>query len=367
MKKYYLGLLFSILLIYACRKAETIKTIPLFVGTYTENGSEGIYNYNFDTQTGELKNKKLSVAVGNPSFLKVSTNKKYIYAVEETNRYKNSSGGVVAFSILGDSLIKINSDTTIGAHPCHIGLSQDGKFLAASSYAGGSITIFKLGDHGELLPNSQVIDHKILDSVKTSHAHASLFTSDGLFTADLGLDAVKRYSFDGDTFVAGNQASLNLPDGAGPRHFKFSKNEKFLYVISELNSTITVFQKKENGDYVLVETKATLDKNFKGDSFCADIHLSKDGQFLYGSNRGENTIVVFKIDVDTGKLGLVGRESVRGDWPRNFVIDPTNKFLLVGNQKTNNISVFKRDIEKGTLRFLYDVKLPSPVCLEFVE
>ncbi len=187
-----------------------------------------------------------------------------------------------------------------------------------------------------------------------------------LFVADLGLDVVKQYQVQ-DEEIIGPIGSLEMESGAGPRHFTFGQEGRFLYVINELNSTITVLSRIDDGSYDPIETQSTLDKNFKGESYCADIHLSKDGKFLYGSNRGENTIVIFKIDSETGKLTLIGRESVQGDWPRNFSIDPTDKFLLVANQKSNNISVFKRDQEKGTLEYLHEIELPSPVCLEFME
>jgi 6-phosphogluconolactonase len=367
MKKIYFILLSAFIFINGCKKTEALKTYTLFVGTYTENGSEGIYSYSFNANTGELTQKKLAAPMGNPSFLKISSDKKFLYAVEETDGYENSSGGVAAFSIDNGNLTKINSDATVGAHPCHLGLSQDGRFLAASSYTGGSLTIFKLGENGALLPKPQFIDHKILDTTKTSHAHSAKFTKDGLFTADLGLDAVKRYRLEGDIFVPSVQPSIEMAPKAGPRHFTFGQDGKYLYVINELNSTITVLERKADYSYTELETLSTLAEDFDGESYCADIHLSKDGKFLYGSNRGENTIVIFKVDQTTGKLSLVGRESVQGDWPRNFGMDPSGNFLLVANQRSNNITVYKRNADNGTLSFLYELELSSPVCLEFLD
>ena len=369
MKKYRLvfATVCILLLTGACKQAEPMKKYTLFVGTYTQNGSEGIYSYTFDSETGQLSDKKLAAPMGNPSFVKISPDKKFLYAIEETNRYEGSSGGVVAFAIEGASLKPLNSNATLGAHPCHIGISEDGKYLAASSYSGGSISVFGLGDDGALSDTPQYLDHTVLDTTRTSHAHAAKFTQDGLFVADLGLDAVKRYRLGGNGFVPSEQASLDLPEKAGPRHFTFGQGAKFLYVINELNSTLTVFQRSKDGTYTELETETTLAPDFEGKSYCADIHLSQDGQFLYGSNRGENTIVIFKVDQDSGKIDLVGRESVQGDWPRNFGLDPSGNFLLVANQRSNNITVFKRDRKEGTLRFLHMLEMPSPVCLEFLE
>jgi 6-phosphogluconolactonase len=158
---------------------------------------------------------------------------------------------------------------------------------------------------------------------------------------------------------------MQLPEGSGPRHFVVDQEGNYLYVINELNSSITVFKPNEKGDFEPIQTQNTLDVDFEGDSFCADIHLSPDGNFLYGSNRGENTLVIFQVNKKTGRLNLVGRESVRGDWPRNFTMDPSGNFILVANQRSNAITVFKRDIEKGTLTYLNEFKMPSPVCLVF--
>ena len=367
MKKYLFLLICTLLLNTNCKKDDTVKTSTLFVGTYTENGSEGIYSYAFNANTGELTHKKLAAPMGNPSFLKISPNKKYLYAVEETDVYDGSSGTVVAFEILADSLKKINNDKTLGAHPCHIGITPDGKFLATSNYTGGSVAIFKLGVKGDLMPNPQFIDHKVLDSAKTSHAHSAKFTDNELYVADLGLDAVMRYILKGDKWVPYQQPPLDMASKAGPRHFTFDQEVKFLYVINELNSTITVLERKADYSYTELETLSTLAADFEGESYCADIHLSKDGKFLYGSNRGENTIVIFKVDQANGKLNLVGRESVQGDWPRNFGLDPSGNFLLVANQRSNNITVYKRNTDDGTLSFLYELELPSPVCLEFLD
>ena len=237
--------------------------------------------------------------------------------------------------------------------------------MAVANYTGGNVSIFALNEDGSLAENPQVIDHKPLDSVKTSHAHMAQFTPEGLMVTDLGLDAVKRYQKEEDKFTPAEQFSLTFKDGAGPRHFTFGKGGQLLYVINELNSTISIFEKDTQGDYQEVQVVPTLAVDFDGESFCADIHLSPDGKFLYGSNRGENTIVIFKVDQDSGRLDLVGRESVRGDWPRNFSMDPTGEFLLVANKKTSNIVVFKRDLEMGTLTFLNETSHPNPVCLVF--
>nr|WP_297786530.1 lactonase family protein [uncultured Allomuricauda sp.] len=366
MKKIILAGVVAVLAIACTEKPEEKPMYTLFVGTYTDGDSEGIYTYTFDANTGELSNQKLAAELINPSYLAISEDKKNLYAVQETADFDSLGGGVTSFKLNEGVLELQNSMGTQGAHPCHVSLSGDGH-LAVANYTGGNVSIFSLNDDGSLSENPQIIDHKPLDSVKTSHAHMAQFNVDGLMVTDLGLDAVKRYNQKDGEFVPAEQYSLSFEDGAGPRHFTFGNNGKTLYVINELNSTISVFEKETNGDYKEVQVFPTLAAGFDGESFCADIHLSPDGKFLYGSNRGENTIVIFGVDGDSGQLELVGRESVHGDWPRNFSMDPTGEFLLVANKKTSNIAVFKRDKETGTLTFLNETKHPNPVCLVFLD
>lgn len=350
----------------SCKMKNTSKTFPLFVGTYTASGSEGIYTYNFNTETGELSKMTLAAATGNPSYIRISPDKKYMYAVNETDTVDGNSGAVTAFKMDGPQLTPLNTVSSFGAHPCHIGISDDGTMVAVSNYTGGTISIFKTDVNGSL-ETAEVIDHTLLDSTKIAHAHSALFSKGTLFVADLGLDEVNAYPLLDGGIDAAQNVTIKLPEKAGPRHFVFSNDATFLYVINELNSTITVYQNRGDGGYGLVETKATVAEDFIGESYCADIRLSPDGKFLYGSNRGENTIVVFSVDKATGTLSLVGREDVRGDWPRNFNLDPNGNFLLVANQRSNNIVVFKRDTENGTLSFVQEQALASPVCLEFLD
>lgn len=361
------SILAGMIIVLANACAEKPKERPmytLFVGTYTDGDSEGIYTYTFDTNTGKLTDQKLAAKLTNPSYLAVSEDKKNLYAVQETADFDSLGGGVTAFRLKNGALELQNSMGTQGAHPCHVSLSGDG-YLAVANYTGGNVSIFSLDKDGSLVENPQLIDHKSLDSVKTSHAHMVQFTADGLFVADLGLDAIKRYKQQDGAFAPVGQSSLSFKDGAGPRHFTFGKSGQLLYAINELNSTISVFDRNVEGNYQEIQIVETLDPAHKGNNACADLHLSPDRKFLYGSNRGENTIVIFAVEATSGKLKLVGREPVHGDWPRNFSMDPTGEFLLVANQKSSNISVFKRDADKGTLTFLNETKHPNPVCLVF--
>ena len=365
MKK--LSILLSILLLtIGCSKTKKpVETQTLFVGTYTDGSSEGIYTLQFNPETGTLDSLELKAKLPNPSFLAISKDKKNLYAVQETADYDSIGGGVTAFVLHNGELELLNSKGTGGAHPCHVALSEDGQ-LAVSNYTGGNLAIYDLLETGGL-GERQLIEHNTTDTTKVAHVHKSHFNEDELFVADLGLDALKRYQKQPYGWVPAHQNTIEMDKGAGPRHFVFSNDQQFLYVINELNSTITVLKKDDEGSYNEVEIQSTLAKDFKGESFCADIHLSKDGKFLYGSNRGENTIVVFAIIQESGKLTPIGRTSVKGDWPRNFTISPDGNYLLVANQRSNNITVYSRDIEKGTLEFLNELQMDSPVCLVFLD
>ncbi|MBS9461124.1 lactonase family protein [Flagellimonas sp. 389] len=365
MKKQLVLFLLAIVALSCKEKEAPMKAYNLFVGTYTGGESKGIYRFTFNSNSGELEQKTLTAVLPNPSFLTISNDKNNLYAVQETADFDSLGGGITAFRLKEGLLELQNSMGTGGAHPCHVTLSGDGQ-LAVSNYTGGNLSIFELEDDGALKSNPHLIDHKVLDTVKAAHVHKAHFSKDGLFASDLGLDALKRYSKQDGNWKPAHQSSLDLPDGAGPRHFVFDTTRNYLYVINELNSSVSVFKRDNEGSFNKIQIESTLDLAYEGKNSCADIHLSPDGRFLYGSNRGENTIVIFEVDSKTGKLGLVGRESVHGDWPRNFAIDPSGSFLLVANQRSNNIAVFQRDNEKGILTYLNDTSIPSPVCLEFL-
>ena len=356
-------LLFAVFLLIGCTGEMPSPNETLFIGTYTDGPSEGIYTLRFNPDTGQLDSLQLKAKLPNPSFLAISGGKDRLYAVQETADFDSLGGGITAFSIKNGLLEEVNSKGSGGAHPCHVAVSKDGQ-LAVSNYTGGNLAIFDLNDNGSL-GDRQLIDHKAPDTTKTAHVHKAHFNEDGLFVADLGLDAVKRYGKQPHGWIPARQASLEFPDGAGPRHFTFSTDRSFLYVINELNATITTFKKVDNNAYTAIHTVNTLEEGYEGPMACADIHLSPDGRFLYGSNRGENTLVIFSVDPNSGKLALVGRESVQGDWPRNFTLSPDGNYVLVANQRSNNITVFKRNSEQGTLEYTSQFELGAPVCLVF--
>lgn len=334
------------------------QTIPLYVGTYTADNSEGIYQLQFDTKTGTLTKLLLAIPIDNPSFLSYSPDRKFLYSTNGTDSgflssYKINENGLLTL------LTRVSSE---GAGPCHISVNQHGTKAVVSNYGGGTISIYPINKDGSLSEASQVFNHNYDN--KISHAHSAQFYRDELYVADLGRNAVSLYKLDNENYKLELSAIIQTTENPGPRHFTITKDGKFIYIINEYGSSITSVKKSATG-YKRIDEDSTLDKNYNGPNSCADIHLSEDERFLYGSNRGENSIAVFKRDVNSGTIDKIQNISVQGDWPRNFILDPTGKFLLVANRRSNNISVFKIDDSIGKLTFLNDIKVPTPVCLLF--
>jgi 6-phosphogluconolactonase len=374
MKKLFLFCLLSLFL--TLQSVEAKKHI-LYVGTYTKGIADGIFIYSFNDQSGKLKDLKMPVQSNNPSFLTISPNKKYLYAVSEVDiPEKNHSGGVSSFQIEQNGSLKLlNEVITNGANPCHVALSPDGKKMVVSNYSGGNLSCFDVLPDGSLSEMMQRMQHTgsgpFPERQTEAHAHSAKFDQTGkfLYSADLGTDEFIIYnSVAGDKpYTPASQPFVKLPPGSGPRHFDFSSDGNYIYLINELNSTITVLIRYGN-IWKPIQTIKTLPKEFKGENWCADIHLSADGRFVYGSNRGHNSISVFKRDQVSGRLEIIQTASVEGSWPRNFALDPTGMFLLSANQKSNDITVFKIDQLTGMLRYTgIKVSNESPVCLQFLK
>lgn len=334
------------------------QNVSLYIGTYTNGDSEGIYKLEFNTETGELSNKQLAVATVNPSFIAYSPNKKYIYAVGEA-----APSAVTAFKIKDDGKLEfLNSESSNGKGPCHVSINESGDKAVVSNYGGGTVSIYSITKNGSLNKASQVFNHNKGD--KPARAHSAQFHNNDLYVADLGNNAVFQYSLKDDSYLLKSDGIVKMDGNPGPRHFAVTKDDQYIYIINEYGGSITSV-KRTKSRFETIDKDSTLDENYSGKNSCADIHLSKDEHFLYGSNRGENSIAVFKRNIKTGTIEKIQNMSVHGDWPRNFTLDPTGKFLLVANQRSHNISVFKIDGETGKLSFLHSIDLPSPVCLLF--
>jgi 6-phosphogluconolactonase len=352
----------------------------IYIGTYTGGDSEGIYLYKMNKKTGELIFTGVTEEVENPSFLAVDKTGKYLYAVKELTEFEGKkSGAVAAFSINPDTreLTFLNQKATGGGAPCHLTVDGSNNFVLAANYVGGNACAIKINDDGSLGGMTGFVQHTAAAGAGTvagrqdaPHAHSVSLDSQNkyLYVADLGIDKLMIYKLNDVGKLSPNDpAYAELAVGAGPRHFVFHPDNKFAYVINELNSTLTSFKYNDKtGELKEINTETTLPDNFTGDNYCADIHVHPNGKYLYGSNRGHNSLVIFKINEPSGEVSLITHESSMGNWPRNFTIDPSGKFLIVANQKSNDIFVFTINNDSGILNYTgYSAKVPSPVCLVF--
>ncbi len=339
----------------------------LLVGTYTSapSKSEGIYVYKFNPNKAEVTPVS-KIAANNPSFLAISKNQKYVYAVSE-NKDK-SEASAYSFDKQKGELHLINSQAS-GDGPAYISVDASGKYVITANYSGGSVSVFPTGDDGSLKPSVQTLSHEgygvNVTRQEQPHPHSAPFSPDDkfVFVPDLGNDRLYQYSFNASNtaspLTATDPAYIEMPDGSGPRHLAFSPNGKFVYLLNELSGMVVVYS-YNNGKLTEIQSIVSTDAGDKNERGSADIHLTPDGKFLYTSNRGKaNDITIFKPGPD-GKLVMVGHQPV-GAHPRNFMIDPTGRFLLVACRDSNVVQAYVINKNYGLLTdagFKIDVDQP---------
>jgi 6-phosphogluconolactonase len=361
------------------------KNMLVYIGTYTRREahvlgkSEGVYIGRFDPAAGTLAVVGKAPGVDNPSYVALHPSGRYLYAANEVGDFDGkSSGAISAFAIdlATGGLTLLNQQASHGAAPCHLCVDQTGQYVLAANYGGGSAVVLPVQADGRLSEASDVIQHhgSSVNPRRQGEAHAHSINLDPAnqraYVADLGLDKIMIYRLD----LAQGKLSPNNPPwaqvkaGAGPRHFAFHPNGRYAYVINELDSTITAFAYDEaHGSLTDLQTLSTLPDDFSGTSHCADVHVHPSGKFVYGSNRGHDSIAIFTVDQATGKLNPAGHESTQGKVPRNFAIDPTGAYLLAANQNSDNIVIFKIDQDTGRLTPTGQTAMvPTPVCIKLM-
>jgi 6-phosphogluconolactonase len=343
----------------------------LLIGTYTNTGkSEGIYVYDFNTQTAAFRAKCIGKNVTNPSYLTVSKDNHFVYSVNEDG--ENSTISAFSFDPVTGTLDFLNKLDSKGADPCYV--ISDQINVIAANYSGGSIVVLGRDTSGALTGPKQVIKHSgsSIDPKgrqKSPHVHMVKFTPDGKYVLsnDLGTDKVYLYKYHANSVdnVLELSDSIAVKAGSGPRHLTFSKNGKFAYLLQEINGDVTVF-KYQNGHLKVLQQTNIVPDDFTGESGAADIHLTPNGKFLYATNRGTaNSITRFAVQND-GTLVKKSSIPTAGKGPRNFTIDPSGNYLLVAHQYTNNVVIFKINKETGALSDTHKrIELGAPVCLVF--
>jgi 6-phosphogluconolactonase len=344
----------------------------LLVGTYTKScESGGIYTFDFDSNTGETFLKSNTDKINNPGFLSISPDKNFIYSV---NQFQNESSiSAFKFNSKSGKLDFINAQNSNGINPCFI--TNDEKNVVVANYTSGSLALFSKNGDGALGEVKHVFQQYGKSSnpkrQESPHVHMVQFSPDKklVFATDLGKDKIYIYNYNSTskTKILAIKDSISVKSGSGPRHFTFNKSGSLLYLLQELDGTLTVY-KNNNGKLIQLQETTVVAPDFTGESSAADIHISPDGKFLYASNRGTaNDISCFEIQKEGGLI-FKERTRTQGKGPRNFTIDPTGNYLLVGHQYTNNIVVFKIDKDTGSLTDTGKrIEICSPVCLVFTE
>lgn len=345
-----------------------------FIGSYAEPDTPGVYACTFDTEKGQLTVIDQVDGLKDPTFLAIDDERDILYSIgtvadadgtrkAEAYSYRIAEDGKLQF---------LNKQATV-APTCHITLDHTRRCLIVSSYHGGMIGLCEVEEDGKIGPLREVHQHEgssVHPNQKSPHPHSVFIDRNNRYAicCDLGIDQIIVYKLDADAYQLVEHSRTSVQPGSGPRHLAFHPNLPFVYVINELNATISVFSFDEKaGTLTLAETVSTLPDDFPADdNACADIHISRDGRFLYGSNRGHDSIVVFGIDQSNGKLQLVEHVPTGGRHPRNFALSPDNRFLIVANRDTNNIVTFERDAESGKLRPAgIELEVSRPVCIKF--
>ena len=335
-----------------------------FVGTYSKRNSKGIYLIDFDESNGkfQLVNSFEDESPSNPSFLAIDNNN--LYSVGESG--SPNPGVVVSYKILKDGIEIISKESTNGENPCHLSINKKNNFLVAVNYTSGDFSTYKV-TNGKL-DFLEKITHKG-SSINTSrqnepHAHSINFIdNETFFVCDLGIDKIIKYSIDQQSLKINSQKPFDITLGGGPRHFVINKNGKFAYSINELNSTISVFNLNDKNDLLNLQNISTIPIDYELETTTADLHFSHDQRFLYGSNRGHDSIAQFSVN-HNGTLEFEKHYPTLGETPRNFAISNSGKFSLVANENSDTICSFYIDQENGNLEFTGEmIKIPSPVCL----
>ncbi len=355
--------------------AEPTNVFHAFIGTYTGAKSKGIYAVRFDAATGKATKPELVAESANPSFLAIHPAGKYLYAVNEVDKFRGeATGSVSAFAIDRKSgkLTALNQESSAGLGPCHLAVDAAGKMVFVASYGGGTFASLKIKADGGLEAPSFTFPPMdgASGELKAPKAHCTAFDPANRFAVgvSLGVDRIWSFKLDAGGKLALNTTHGSVKKGAGPRHFAFRPDGRFAYVINETNCTLTAFSYDgSTGGLSEIQTISTLPVPFQEGWSTAELEMHPSGKFIYGSNRGHDSIVACAIDGPSGKLTVVEQESTRGKTPRSFGIDPTGSYLLAGNQGSDTIVIFRIDAQSGKLDATGEViEAPAPVCVKFL-
>jgi len=345
-----------------------------FIGSYAEPSGPGLYACKYDIEQGTFTVIDQVDGLKDPTFLTIDEERRILYAIGTVvDAEGKKTAESYSYRILEDGRLELLNKQPTVAPTCHITLDQTKRNLIVSSYHGGMIGLLPVESDGKIGELREVHQHEgssVHPNQQSPHPHSVFFDRNNRFAicSDLGIDQIVIYELDAENGSLKEHDRVKTAAGAGPRHFAFHPALPYGYVINELNSTVTAYAYDEAaGKLTEIQTISTLPGDYNGDNACADIHISNDGKFLYGSNRGHDSIVVYQIDQTTGQLTVVEHVSTRGGHPRNFALSPDNRYLVVANRDDNHIVTFARDAESGKLQATgSELSVSKPVCIKFM-
>jgi 6-phosphogluconolactonase len=343
-----------------------------YVGTYTKGNSEGIYTFTLDTEAAKIADVKVAAKLNNPTYLNISQSNRYLYSVVK----EGETGGIASFSVNNRTgeLTPLSSQLSAGSAPCHVSTDSKNHFVFSTNYHKGTVESYLIKqENGMVNPPVSVIQHEGTGPdprQEKPHTHFAGVTPDEkyLVVVELGSDQLITYKIGVDgKLTEANRLAIN--PGSGPRHLEFHPNKKFAYLMTEFSSEVIALKyNEEDGSFTKINAVSTIPDDFTENNQGSAIHISADGCFVYAGNRGHNSIAVFQVIMETGELHFVERVSSEGDWPRDFEMDPTGKFIVASNQESGNLVLYARDTETGKLTLLQsDVEVPYPVCVKFLH
>ncbi len=342
-----------------------------YIGTYTKGASKGIYSFTLDTNEARIVGINEAAQLENPTYLTISKDNRYLYSVAK----EGETGGVATFSINGDgTLTELNRQLLPGSSPCHVSVDSNNRYAFSANYHKGSVESYLINqEDGSVQPAASIINHEGSGPdprQEKPHTHYAGVTPNENYLAvvELGIDALITYAVNSDGTLS-KANLLPLKAGSGPRHLVFHPNRKFAYIMTEFSSEVIVLTyHEENGHFTEKQYISTLPADFSENNQGSAIHISSDGRFVYAGNRGHNSIAVFSVDVETGELSFLEHTSTEGDWPRDFMLDPTEKFIVASNQESSNLVLYSRDENTGKLTLIQsDIVVPYPVCIKFLH
>ncbi|WAA13860.1 lactonase family protein [Fervidibacillus halotolerans] len=342
-----------------------------FAGTYTKKESKGIYSFLLDTKEEKIKAVKVAAEISNPTYVAISKDNQNLYSVAKDE----DLGGVAAFKINQEAgnLEELNRKLSEGPSPCHVSVNGDRSVVLSANYHRGTVDAYSTLTDGSLQKLIDTVQHKGhgLDPQRQEkpHVHFAGFTPDEKYivAVDLGTDKLVTYRLENGNLT--ENSTLTLRPGSGPRHITFHPNGRFAYIMTELSSEVIQLQYHSNtGSFEELQYISTIPDDFTENNQGSAIHITKDGKFVYAANRGHNSIALFRVDETSGNLTFVEHTSTEGDWPRDFVLDPTERFLVASNQNTGNLVLFKRDQQSGKLTYIQgNTTVPEVVCVKFIH